>query len=147
MQWINICDDSFNRKMSPLTSQQSVIERVAGSCCYLPVHLSPLWNLKVKVWASHWLAICRGIRESLETMIGRNGVWSEKYSMTRRCKALFRDCYCRDGHNVGSVVVVSDPTITMRLSDKDFQFMKDDIKCVKYSLVFCYYINILMLKK
>ena len=54
-------------------------------------------------------------------------------SMTRRCKALFRDCYCRDrrrcnGHNVGSVVVVSDPTITMRLSDKDFQFMKDDIK-------------------
>ena len=31
--------------------------------------------------------------------------------------------------------------------DKDFQFMKDDIKWVKYSLVFCYYINILMLKK
>ena len=67
------------RKMSPLTSQQSVTERVAGSCCYFPVPLSPLWNLKVKVWASHWLAICRGIRESLETMIGRNGVWSEKY--------------------------------------------------------------------
>ena len=49
-------------------------------------------------------------------------------SMTRRCKALFRDCYCRDvgpNGNVGSasVVVVSDPTITMRLSDKDFQFM------------------------
>ena len=65
--------------MSPLSSQQSVIERVAGSCCYLPVHLSPLWNLKVKVWASHWLAICRGIRKSLETMICRNGVWSEKY--------------------------------------------------------------------
>ena len=54
-------------------------------------------------------------------------------SMTRRCKALFRDCYCRDG-NVGSVVVVSDPT--MRLSDKDFQFVKDDIKWVKYPLVF-----------
>ena len=46
---------------------------------YLPVHLSPLWNLKVKVWASHWLAIWRGIRERLETMIDRNGVWSEKY--------------------------------------------------------------------
>ena len=44
-------------------------------------------------------------------------------------------------------MVVSDPTITMRLSDKDFQFMKDDIKWVKYSLVFCYYINILMFKK
>ena len=53
-------------------------------------------------------------------------------SMTRCCKALFRDCYCRDVQGcigtVGSVVVVSDPTITMRLSDKDFQFMKDDIK-------------------
>ena len=36
--------------------------------------------------------------------------------------------------NVGSVVVVSDPT--MRLSDKDFQFVTDDIKWVKYSLVF-----------
>ena len=61
-------------------------------------------------------------------------------SMTRRCKALFRDCYCRDVMvNVGSVVVVSDPT--MRLSDKDFQFVKDDIKWVKYSLVF---VNILI---
>ena len=54
-------------------------------------------------------------------------------SMTRRCKTLFRDCYCRDvgpngRPNVGSVVVVSDPTIKMRLSDTDFQFMKDDIK-------------------
>ena len=51
-------------------------------------------------------------------------------SMTRSCKALFRDCYSlpRCNGNVGSVVVVSDPTITMRLSDKDFQFMKDDIK-------------------
>ena len=29
---------------------------------------------------------------------------------------------------------MSDPTI--RLSDKDFQFEKDDIKWVKYSLVF-----------
>ena len=29
---------------------------------------------------------------------------------------------------------VSDPT--MRLADKDFQFVKDDIKWVKYSLVF-----------
>ena len=36
--------------------------------------------------------------------------------------------------NVGSVVVVSYPT--MRLSDKDFQFVKDDIKWVNYSLVF-----------
>ena len=36
--------------------------------------------------------------------------------------------------NVGSVVVVSDPT--MRLSDKDFQFVKDDIKWVKHSLLF-----------
>ena len=44
--------------------------------------------------------------------------------------------------NVGSVVVVSDPT--MRLSDKDFQFVKDDIKWVKYSLVF---VTILMFKK
>ena len=36
--------------------------------------------------------------------------------------------------NVGSVVVVpSDPTI--RLSDKDFQFVKDDINWVKYSLL------------
>ncbi len=60
------------------------------------------------MWASHWLAICRGIRESLETMIGRNGVWSaEKYiekSMTRRCKALFRDCYCRDVMDIMSAV-------------------------------------------
>ena len=39
------------------------------------------------------------------------------------------------------VVVVSDPT--MRLSDKDFQFVKDDIKWVKYSLVF---VTILMFK-
>ena len=55
-------------------------------------------------------------------------------SMMRRCKALFRDCYCSDVMvYVGSVVVVSDPT--MRLSDKDFQFVKDDIKWVKYSLV------------
>ena len=49
--------------------------------------------------------------------------------MTRSCKALFRDCYCRDVMvNVGSVVVVSDPTITMRLSDKKCQVMNDDIK-------------------
>ena len=49
--------------------------------------------------------------------------------------------------NVGSFVVVSDPT--MRLSDKDFQFVKDNIKWVKYSLVFVtiYIYNILMLKK
>ena len=44
----------------------------------------------------------RGIREHLETTIGRNGVWSligkiHTESMTRRWKALFRDCYqCRD---------------------------------------------------
>ena len=52
-------------------------------------------------------------------------------SMMRRCKALFRDCYCRDVMVMSAVPVswtVSDRTITMRLSDKDFQFMKDDIK-------------------
>ncbi len=34
----------------------------------------------------------------------------------------------------------------MRLSDKDFQFVKDDVKWVKYSLVFVtiYLYNILM---
>ena len=52
-------------------------------------------------------------------------------SMTRRCKALFRECYCRDVMDIimtcrqcrGGVTIT-----TMRLSDKDFQFMKDDIK-------------------
>ena len=65
-------------------------------------------------------------------------------SMTRRCKALFRDRYCRDVMVMSAVcvVVVSDPT--MRLSDKDFQFVKDDIKWMKYSLVF---VTILMFKK
>ena len=58
-------------------------------------------------------------------------------SMTRRCKALLIEIviaamlclvmlavswWCR--------------TPKMRLSDKDFQFVKDDIKWVKYSLVF-----------
>ena len=41
-------------------------------------------------------------------------------SMTRRCKALQRLLLPRCNGNVGSVVVVSDPTIAMRLSDKDF---------------------------
>ena len=52
------------------------------------------------------------------SLIGRK---MHRESMTRRCKALFRDCYCRD---------------VMVMSDKDFQFVKDDIKWVKFSLVF-----------
>ena len=52
--------------------------------------------------------------------------------MTRSWKALFSRlllprCYYID--NAGSVVVPSDPT--MRLSDKDFHFVKDDIKLAK----------------
>ena len=52
-------------------------------------------------------------------------------------------CLMKHG-NVGSVcvMVVSDPT--MRLPDKDFQFVEDDINWVKYSLVF---VTILMFKK
>ena len=32
--------------------------------------------------------------------------------------------------------------MSMRLSDKDFQFVKDDIKWVKYSLVFILFIDV-----
>ena len=54
-------------------------------------------------------------------------------SMTRRWKVLLRDCYCRDDEidNAGSAVVPSAPTV--RLSDNDFNFVKDDINLVKYS--------------
>ena len=58
-------------------------------------------------------------------------------------RLLLPRCY----RNVGSVMLVpSGPTI--RLSDKDFQFVKDDIKWVKYSLLLVTMAPpILMLKK
>ena len=83
VQRISSCDASFNRKMSP---PRSVIRQVTG-------HVDS-FRLTCR-------RCQREIRERLETMIGRNGVWCligkiYRESITRRWKALFRDCYCRD---------------------------------------------------
>ena len=81
-------------------------------------------------------------------MIGRNGVWSAEQYIEKVWRDIVKHfleiviaamlpyaVYAYAYGNVGSVVVVS---------DKDFQFVKDDIKWVKYSLVF---VTILMFKK
>ena len=85
MQRINICDDSFNRKMSPLTlpSGSSVTAMKLESesvgialTCHLQRNKRKFGNDDRQEWS----------------LIGK----IHRESMTRRCKALFRDCYCRD---------------------------------------------------
>ena len=103
MQRINMCNDSFNRKMSPQTvstERQWVMLLASGS---------PVAAMKVKVWTCGYRV---ELPERNKRKFGNDDrqEW-RKESSTQRWKALFRvlllpRCY----DNAGSVVVPSDPT-------------------------------------
>ena len=91
---------------------------------------SPVAAMNVKVWTCVYR-----VERPERNKRTEYGVWSEKYiekvwrGVGTSPRLLLPQC--QDTDNAGIVVVPSDPT--MRLSDKDFQFVKDDIKLVKYS--------------
>ena len=96
---INICDASFNHKMSPLTSLRSVIRRVMLIASGSPVAAVKVWTSSLGIASSCQRGI--GERERSETMTGRNGVWTligkiHRESVMRRWKTLFHECYWHD---------------------------------------------------
>ncbi len=135
---INICDASFNRKMSPLTPPRSVIRQVTG-------HVD-IFRFTCRRYESESVNVCvsrRAAREEKENVWKKNyrQEWSMEFdrkdtsreSMTRRWKALFRDCYCRD------FIILVMPAVSWRCRTPQCgHFVKDDIGEILLVLVTIY---------